>query len=205
MPVLALSSTSRDAYVGAPWLLSVMVLDADGDLIGVTPTVAITLPDGTAGTPPTLGSLTEGVYRGEYLLTVPGRHLATVTAAGYGNAVFALWAAGPTATVDLPTADDLDAYLTAGSGAHDWSDDDLSGALAAEQDAQRRMCKIGPVYTADLREALLRRAQRNLALRSNALAMFRGDAESGDPQAFLPGTDPEVRRLERPYRKLPLG
>ena len=167
--------------------------------------ISITLPDGSAGTAPTVEELAAGVDRYQYTPTVPGRHLAEVSAAGYGKAVFVGFVAEPTEAAGLPTVDDLDGYLTSGSGAHDWSTDDLAGALAAEQAAQHRVCRIGPVYTADLREALLRRAQRNLALRSNALAMFRGDGEAGQPQAFLPGTDPEVRRLERPYRKLPKG
>lgn len=205
MPVNDLTSTSRDLTVGSLWDLTVLVLDADGDTVSVTPALAVELPDGTAGTAPAAETLTAGVYRFQYPVTVPGRHLGTVTAAGYGNRVFVAWAHLPTGAGQLPTVDDVDAYLTSGSGAHDWSDDDLAGALAAEETAQRRLCRVGPVYPADLREALLRRVQRNLALRSNALAVVRGDSESGDPAQFLPGADPEVRRLERPYRKLPIG
>jgi hypothetical protein len=205
MPVRALTSTSRDLPVGGRWLLSFRVLDTDGDPPAVTPTVAITLPNGSAGVAPALITDGNGFFAFDYPVTVPGRHLATVTAAGYGVATWVMWAADPTAGAALPDVDDVDAYLKSGTGEHSWSADDMLDALTAEESAQRRVCRIRALYPPDLRQALLRRVQRNLALRPNALAMFRGDAETGDPQAFLPGADPEVRRLERPYRKLPKG
>lgn len=205
MPVKPLTPTSRDLTVGDVWLLGVLVLDDDRDLQAAEPTIVVTLPNGAIATAPDVHTEVGGVYSFRHTVTVPGRHLATVTAAGYGALSFVMWAAHPTAGVDLPDVDDVDAYLRSGSGDHSWSADDMLDALNAEAAAQRRVCRIRAVYPADLRQALLRRVQRNLALRPNALAMFRGDAETGDPQAFLPGTDPEVRRLERPYRKLPIG
>lgn len=206
MPVTALTPTSRDMLVGQLWPLAVLVLDADLDLAAAAPTLTVVLPDGTApAVLPDLDTEATGSYRFDYPLTVPGRHLATVDASGYGRQVFVVWAGQPTAGVDLPTVDDVDDYLQSGSGDHSWTDDDMAGALATEEAAQRRVCRVKAVYPADLREALLRRVQRNLALRGNALAMFRGDSDAGDPQAFLPGNDPEVRRLERPHRKLMFG
>lgn len=205
MPVRALNTRSRDLPADGRWLLSFRVLDTAGDPPAVTPTVVITLPTGAAGIAPPLITDGDGFFAFDYPVTMPGRHLATVTAAGYGSATWVMWAQTPTAGADLPDVDDVDAYLKSGSGEHSWSADDMLDALTAEEAAQRRVCRIGAVYPPDLRQALLRRVQRNLALRPHALAMFRGDAETGDPQAFLPGTDPEVRRLERPYRKLPIG
>jgi hypothetical protein len=195
MPVTALSSTSRDVLVGDVWQLVFMVRDTDMSIMsGVTPTVVITLPDGTIGVAPPLDTdpmWSGGAYRFDYTLTVPGRHLATVDVAGYGRLVYVAWAKSATANTGLPTVS--------------WTTDDMAGALDAEQAAQRRVCRVDPSYPADLREALLRRVQRNLALRPNALAMFRGDADAGDAQSPLPRYDPEVSRLERPYRKLPMG
>jgi hypothetical protein len=209
MPLTALSSTSRTLWVGDAWPLVFMVRDTDMSLVsGVTPTVAITLPDGTTGVAPPLDTdpvWSGGAYRFDYTLTVPGRHLATVDAVGYGRQVFVAWGREATPTNTLPTVDDVDDYLRSGAGNHSWTTADMAGALAAETDAQRRVCRVGPAYTADLREALLRRVQRNLALRPNPMAMTRGDAEAGDPQQPLPRHDPEVSRLERPYRKLPIG
>jgi hypothetical protein len=205
MPVKTLTATSRDLAVGDRWLLGFLVLDNDLDLVDVTPTVAITLPNGAAGVAPALVTDKAGIYSFDYPVTVTGRHLATVTAPGYGTLSYVMWAASPTAGTQLPTVDDVDNYLKSGSGEHSWSTADMQDALDAETDAQRRVCRIRPVYPADLRQALLRRVQRNLALRPNALAMTRGDAENGDPQAPLPASDPEVRRLERPHRKLPIG
>jgi hypothetical protein len=209
MPVTALSSTSRDVLVGDVWQLVFMVRDTDMSIMsGVTPTVVITLPDGTIGVAPPLDTdpmWSGGAYRFDYTLTVPGRHLATVDVAGYGRLVYVAWAKSATANTGLPTVDDVDDYLKSGGGDHSWTTDDMAGALDAEQAAQRRVCRVDPSYPADLREALLRRVQRNLALRPNALAMFRGDADAGDAQSPLPRYDPEVSRLERPYRKLPMG
>lgn len=83
------------------------------------------------------------------------------------------------------------------------SDDTITSALAAESAAQSRVCRIPVTYPEDLGEALKRRVARNLALRGLPIAVLRGDAESGN--TILPGRDPEVRRLEAPFRKLMLG
>lgn len=87
------------------------------------------------------------------------------------------------------------------------TDATLSGALATEQAAQARVCRVpkapDAVWPADLAEALLRRVARNLAMRGIPLAMFSGDADLGG--LVPPSRDPEVRRLEGPLRKLKLG
>ena len=208
MPVTALTSTSRDLLVGQVWPLAILVLDADLRLAAASTVLSVTLPDGTAVDPgdlPDVDTEAAGVYRYDYTATVPGRHLATVTAGDYGLESWVAFVTVPTPNTGLPTVDDVDNYLKSGSGEHSWTTDDLADALAAEETAQRLVCRVGAVYPPDLREALLRRVQRNLAMRPNALAMFRGDSDAGEPQAFLPGQDPEVRRWERPYRKLPIG
>jgi hypothetical protein len=41
-------------------------------------------------------------------------------------------------------------------------------------------------------------------MRAQPLAVLHGDAEAGTT-AYLPGSDPEVRRLEGPYRPVVFG
>jgi hypothetical protein len=87
-------------------------------------------------------------------------------------------------------------------------DASVSEALAAEAIQQRRAVRksafgAGTEYPADLALALKRRVARNLSLKGLPLAVLQGDAESGP--MVLPGRDPEVRRLEGPYRRLVLG
>lgn len=100
-----------------------------------------------------------------------------------------------------PTLATLTAYLR--EGAASWDDADLQEALDAEAAAQRAVCVMPDVYPADLREALHRRAARNLALRSLPLAVHQGDSEAGS--MLLPGRDPQVRRLEAPHLRRTLG
>lgn len=84
------------------------------------------------------------------------------------------------------------------------TDADITDALAAERTAQsRRVVAIDP-QPADLEQALMRRVARNLAMRGLPVAVLRGDAEGGD-NTLLPGTDPEVKRLEAPHAKLRMG
>lgn len=94
-------------------------------------------------------------------------------------------------------------------------DNEIDDALAAEIIAQRDVLRAAafgvdpeppadPVaYPANIAQALKRRVARNLALRGVPLAVLQGSADAGP--TTLPGTDPEVRRLEAKYRRLPSG
>lgn len=97
------------------------------------------------------------------------------------------------------TLDDVKDYL----GDHSWDDEELQSALDAEEAAQAARCRIPDPTSADLDEALKRRVARNLAMRQIPLAVPQGSAEVGP--SFIPGNDPEVRRLEAPYRRLVIG
>lgn len=99
----------------------------------------------------------------------------------------------------FPTADDVVDYLDGSS----FPVEVVGDALAAETAAQSRVCRIPDPYPADLAEALCRRVARNLAMRGTPLAVPVGDSEGGP--AVLPGRDPEVRRLEAPWRRLVVG
>lgn len=198
MPVTAVSSASSQRIVGDVWPLVVEVVDLDGTSAGVTPTVTVTLPDGSQASPaPTVESSGWRCYTATYALTVPGRHIAAVTATGVGRADFAVQAVEATPAGRMPQLQDASSYL----GAHSYTDDDIQSALDAETDAQRAVCLIPAYYPADLRDALLRRVKRNLAMRRLPLAVQQADAEAGS-STVLPPWDTEVSRLEKPHRRL---
>lgn len=91
-----------------------------------------------------------------------------------------------------------------GPTAAKYSDSVLNGVIATESAAQAAKVKYPDPVPADLAEALLRRCQRNLALRALPIGLtdVQGDSDS---RAYIPGRDPEVRRLEAPYRKMVFG
>ena len=199
MGVRAVSASSVLLPVGGQWLIEVETTDLDGQLVDAAPTVAVTRPDGTAVTPaPTAAPVTAGRYRATYTIAAPGRHIALVTAGG-DVADFAAHALAVTAGNGMPDVPSVVAYL--GETSH--TEEEIGDALDAEAAAQRAVCRVGAVYPPDLAEALKRRVARNLELRQMPLAMTRGDAEVGP--TFLPGRDPEISRLEGPYRKLVFG
>lgn len=107
-----------------------------------------------------------------------------------------------------PTLDDVKAYL--GSD-HSWTDAQLTSALLAETAAQARRCdvKVDWVeywpYPDDLAEALFRRIAHNLAVRALPLGVQATVTDAAVANAYVGGTDAEVKRLEAPYRKLVVG
>lgn len=102
---------------------------------------------------------------------------------------------------DIPDAAACRKY--AGQAAASWTDAQVDGALAAEQVAQANRCKIptGPVWPADLAEALMRRVLRNIAMRGLALGVQSYDGGG----VYIGARDPEITRLEAPYRRRPVG
>ncbi len=99
----------------------------------------------------------------------------------------------------MATLADAKAYL----GDVSWSDAEIQDALDAETVAQSKVCTVPDPVTDDMNQALFRRVQRNLTMRNLPLAVLQGDAEGGN--LYLPGKDPEIRRLEGPYRRLVAG
>lgn len=194
---LTIKDSSQDLALDGKWIIDVSVTDPDGLTVSDTLTATVTAPDGTTSTPTAEAGDATGAYRFTVDADAVGRWVAAV--------VGSEGAAGATAFVmdvvtgaAMPTVPDLDNYL----GTHSWSDDDLAEALDAEASAQRRVCRIPAAYPPDLRSALLRRAQFHLAMKRVTLGVIPGDA---DRDTVRPGTDPEVRRLEKAYRKLPVG
>lgn len=110
-------------------------------------------------------------------------------------------------------------YVTAYLNNHDdtnpglsWTDEAIAAALAAETEAQSRVCTIAPewlteegAYPADLAEALCRRVAHNLALRALPLGVQTTLTDGAVAATRVGGSDAEVRRLEAPYRRLVLG
>lgn len=186
--------------VGGLWVIEVVYRDLDGYLASATPAVVVTLPAGSTASP-TFETVTTGHYRATYTVGTAGRYVARVTTST--DAVdFAAYVTATTAGTGMPTVADVYEYL-GGDGSQSWTDAERQDALDAEAAAQRAVCRVPAVYPDDLRQALLRRVARNLAMRELPLAVPQGDAEGGP--TILPGRDPEVRRLEAPHRKLVIG
>lgn len=178
--------------VGDQWVIAVGVRDLDGNHSdAVAPVLTVTLPNGTTATP-TLERRGTGIYRVAYTLVSTGRYVGMVASTGYGAASLAAYVVASTAEPDVEA---VRSYLRDNGGS--WEDPDVAGALAAEAQAQRDVCRIPAAYPASLREALLRRVQRNLSMRGQP-----GAVDNEGVLSFTPTNDPEVRRLERPYRKV---
>lgn len=193
MTVRAKTPTSVDLPVGDVWCLVVSVTDSSGAPVVDAPTVAVTDPAGVPSTP-AAESVATGIYRAQIVTTVTGRYTARVTTLADGAVDFAAWV---TAVDALPDVDAVDDYL----GQHSWDPEVLADALAAETDAQRRVCDVPAAYPNDLREALLRRVQVNLAKRGQPFLTI----PDSEVPALIPRIDAEVRRFEAPFRKLVMG
>lgn len=209
------TSTSQTAPLGSVWLVGVRAADVNGDPVApdVAATITVTGPEGQdvpaedvtadvrSRTPVGLAVwLIELGTTDSYA----GRYVATVTAAGHGSVAFTLHAAKTTPASAMPDLAAVKTYLR-GSAAS-WNDDELVDALRAEQDGQRDRCRIPAAYPWSLRHALLRRVQRNLALRAVSLGYATTDADAdGSGALVLPGSDAFVRDKEAPYRKRTVG
>jgi hypothetical protein len=196
------SAASAMAAVGEAWELDLSTWDAStGEpTSAVTPTVTITDPSGATSAPVPVAGSDTGNWSVIVTVGTAGRwvaHLSTPEDA----ADAAVYVLGPTTAAGMPTVADCAAYLA--EVASSWSTTAITDAFNAERSAQRDKCGERNPYPDSLREALLRRVARNLAMRRLPLAMAGGDADGGP--AIIPGNDPEVRRLERPYRRLVIG
>lgn len=194
------SAAATLATIGQAWVLVVVVCDDQGAITTAEmPTVTITMPDGSTSAPLPVLQM-DSSWRVEFTAATAGRHLAHVSTVE--DAVDAcLYVDMPTTAGGMPTVADASVYL--GSSAASWSMAQIEGAFNAERSAQRSRCGERAVYPDDLREALLRRVQRNLAMRRLPLAVPTGDADGGP--SVIPGRDPEVRRLEGPFRRVTVG
>jgi hypothetical protein len=88
-----------------------------------------------------------------------------------------------------------------------WTPEEVGDALAAETAAQALLVRLPEEgdYPADLAEALCRRVAHNLALRGLPLGVSVDLTDAAVATTRVGGTDAEVRRLEAPHRKMPVG
>lgn len=111
--------------------------------------------------------------------------------------------AGPY-TGPVVAADDVATYM--GASLDDESIAQVHQAIDAEEAAQRRACQVPYEtgdYPADLTQALIRRVVVSVAKAGIPLGV-QFDAATGGGMR-MSTIDAEVRRLEAPYRKLPIG
>lgn len=200
MSIRALSNTSVQLPIDGRWIIEVETRDDDGYLTTGSPSVTVTLPAGSTTTP-TFEETVTGRFRAAYVVGTAGRYVARVVDAGHGAVDFAAFVTATTAGTGMPTVADYRSYDVDDGGS--WTDAEIQESLDAEAAAQRAVCRVKAVYPADLRQALFRRVQRNLAMREVGIDNQGGDSEGGPP--ILPARDPEVRRLEGPHRKLVIG
>ncbi|GAB7003919.1 hypothetical protein JCM18899A_13910 [Nocardioides sp. AN3] len=100
-----------------------------------------------------------------------------------------------------PEVADVQAYLASvGMSQGTLTDAELEAVLYAEIQDQLNRLRIHE-YTYALLEAACRRVARNLAVRPLPLGVQPTVSDAGVVTAYIGSSDPEVRRLEAPYRK----
>lgn len=200
MAAVSLGATSVRLDAGDVWLMTVLVTsDTGGYPIAAVVTVALTDPAGVV-TAPAAEALTRGVYQAAPTVAAAGRWVAKVDVTGHGVVTLAALVEAVVPAAGMVTVAQVLDYL----GETSATTDEVTGALAAEQAAQYAACRVPAVYPADLAEALKRRVARNLAARSVPVAQFTS-FDGGATSTRVPMTDPEVARLERPWRRLVVG
>lgn len=104
-----------------------------------------------------------------------------------------------------PTAEEAYAYLGPDTSA---SEEEAASAFESERASQAHRCRVpadDAEWPADLVEALFRRVAHNLALRALPLGVQATISDGGVATNQVGGLDPEVRRLEAPFRRLVVG
>lgn len=187
--------------VGALWRVEFAALDSEGyPAAAPALSIVITEPDGTVVAPAVdAEQLPDERWRAEYSPTVAGWHTMRIVGADDTRQTGVL--VGAAAAADqFPTTPDCQAYLGDSST---WGDADVADAMQAELSAQETRCVVPGEFPADLKHALFRRVQRNLALRNMPLGLTAPDAEG--QRERIPAWDAEIRRFEAPYRRLPVA
>lgn len=198
--IKALSNTSIEALVNDRVVLEVLVADDSGNLVDDIPDFTVTSPSEVV-TSVAGGRVATGVYSMTLTGLSEGRYVIEASAPNRGSTLFAVYVSEATTAGGMPTASDVDDYM-GGDANHSYTMDEIQAALKAEASAQRKRCNVGAVYPPDLAEALKRRVHRHLAMKGVVLPTdMMGDAGAGN-SGYLPWNDPEIKRLESPYRKV---
>lgn len=203
MTIRVLSGGSSTGAVGAPWQMRLQVSDSAQLLADDPPVVTVTLPDTTTALADVglLYDYSYGMYLATYVPLAAGRYTARAVAVnGVADLLHVVSATGAA----LPTATEVSDWM-GGETAHAWTEAEIEEALNAETLAQMRICRVPASYPEDLREALVRRTARNLHMRRQLTAEPRAEGDIDLPAVLPVAADPEVRRLEKPWRRLPIG
>lgn len=189
----ALRGDGVELYTGDHWVMELLVTDDNGAPVEQLPGFAgEDIPES-----PDIENLGLGRYRLAIKVMEPGWDVVIASTDDYGVCTFRAYVTNLDNPLgNMPILDDVTDYL----GDTSASTEEIQNALDAETEAQRMVTSSPARYPRDLREALLRRVAVNLAKRGIPLAVLQGDAETGS--LTIPGRDPEVRRLEAPYRKV---
>lgn len=203
----ALSSTSADLLIHDRWVMDLAITDDSGYLPSAEPVITLQLsqPDNDQPDPfPEVEKLSSGVYRFVLEVSESGRYVAVVLVDGYGTLGFTAFVQSITPAGNMPTPTDVRDYADDSENIGEWEDADIQAVLDSEASQQRARLDIGAVFTPDLFEALVRRTVLALNRRSKLNAGdFSTGVLNGESQAFIPN-DPEIRRLEAPYKKVVL-
>jgi hypothetical protein len=186
--------------VGDTWRGWLSVYDTDGiPAVADAVTVAVTLPSGAAGAGTATAQAAVGLYLLEYDFVASGWHtvVVTVTSAELGDDVLTFTVYVRATSGARPDMSAIKTYL----GDTSATDEEISDALAAETQAQARVCRIPADYPEDLAQALKRRVARNLAARAVPVATFTA-FEGGGTSTRVPRLDAEIRRFEAPFRRV---
>lgn len=199
MPASATTPTAGHLDVGDTWLIGVKVQDdKTRKLTDATVTITVTKPDLTTSLPAVTKDST-GKYSAGYVVQTAGRYTAVASVSGAVVSVVAYTVdADP---IGFPTLVQVKAYLGSETSR---TDAEITEALTAETVAQSNVCRTSSVYPADLAEALKRRVARNLYMRGLPSGLETINTEAGGMGVRI-STDPEIRRLEAPYRRLVVG
>lgn len=203
MPASATTPHTQTVPLGGVWRIGVGAVDLYDRPVSVTVSAVVTNPAGGTVVP-TFTTLTTGGYLAEQTVATAGRWVAVVTVAGATaeTLTYTCQVVATTTASGMPTVSDLQTYL--GDDATRWTTPDLTSVLAAETDAQRAVCRVPAEFTNDLREALLRRCARNLAARAVPVTTYTA-FDGGVSSTRVPLADPEIQRLESPYRRRRVG
>lgn len=190
-----------DQYVlGETVPLLFLVVDDDGQPANAGAAALAIYREGVllGGTPAFPAPTEAGRYAVDYLPGATGRYQAVATFTGANADVAVDTFDVVDKALALVVLADVQAYV----GSTSWGSTEMQRALDAERAAQAKVCNVD-AYGPDLREALLRRVARNLAARAVPLA--QSSSFDGGQQVTVPYNDPEIRRLEGPYRKRVIG
>lgn len=204
MPADLIGPVPSWADVGDTWRVLLAVTDLDGTAAEPeSVAVTVTLPSGLAGTITATAEGITGLYWVATDVTAAGDHAVqiTVTDTDFGDDVIVT---GFTATSITSPGFEPATVITYLADSTSATAAEVADALAAEVEAQKRVCRIPVPYPADLAQALKRRVARNLAARMVPVASFTA-FEGGTTSARVPANDVEVRRLEAPHRRLPVA